>query len=135
VFPEPEDIGGPWHGWIVHPGGRQRVQVELTYDGFFQFQGTYSFPPQGAKEPGLTASLISPLSILQVNLDQKDSHGPLEFPLHILIGRTHKMMYGAIPPAAAGRSPVPFATVTMFPGKVSEKPIASAWQEFFTEVE
>jgi hypothetical protein len=132
VFPEPQDIVGTWHGWIVHPIKPQRLLVKITYDGLFQFQGTYSFPDHDANDGSFTALLGG--IFLYIELPPKDSYGPLHFHLNILIGENHKMMYGAIPPSDKWPPRVPFATVTMFPGEFPAKIPVAAWQEFFTEL-
>ena len=128
MFPTPQDIVGPWHGWIVHPRGPQRVQVEITYDGLFQ--GTYSFPDGHEKSGSFMAFLASPVLYIQLT----DSRGPLHFHMDILIGKNHTMMYGTIPPAATWPPRVPFATVTMFRGKFPQVTPIAAWQDFFTEL-
>lgn len=134
MFPEPQDIVGPWHGSIVHPLNPQNLDVEMTHDGSFPwtFHGTYYLNGYGSAPSGtFTANRLGP--VLYVHLDTGFSPGQ-HFHLHILPGPRHTMMYGAIPPSPTGPSRIPFATVTMFKGIRPESGIVAAWQDFFTEL-
>jgi hypothetical protein len=129
VFPQPNDLIGPWTGFIVHHAGSMGVQVKIDKiqaDG--SLHGTYSFPA-APTEPGgeFTAELYGPE--LFVRLTYGVSHGKLHFHLHLLGENGPQMMYGAIPPKEHG---VPHATVTVFPGQ-SPVTITGAWQIFSTE--